>query len=179
MPGAGIRRGKGALAPHDSVRRGAATLAWFAATMLLGAFLVFSIQPIFARMTLPMLGGAPAVWNTAMVFFQCALLAGYAYAHCLSRSFGLRGQIAGHLSLLAVASLSLRHAADARRSPSDHQQPPRAACCGARNVDPGQPGKAALGVRPPRPAPGGRSAPARTDAHGSARSPAAFPGAFG
>jgi hypothetical protein len=107
MAGAGGGRREGALAVRGGVRRGAATLAWFAGTMLLGAFLVFSIQPLFARMTLPMLGGAPAVWNSAMVFFQSALLAGYAYAHCLSRSFGPRGQVAGHLSLLAVASLSL------------------------------------------------------------------------
>ncbi|HEX2478703.1 MAG TPA: fused MFS/spermidine synthase [Geminicoccaceae bacterium] len=100
-------RGDGALAVQSSAWRGEATLAWFAGTMLLGAFLVFSIQPLFARMALPLLGGAPAVWNTAMVFFQSALLAGYAYAHCLSRCLGPRGQVAGHLSLLAIASLGL------------------------------------------------------------------------
>jgi hypothetical protein len=100
-------RGDGALAVRGGARRGDATLAWFAGTMLLGAFLVFSIQPLFARMALPLLGGAPAVWNTAMVFFQSALLAGYAYAHCLSRCLGPRGQVAAHLSLLAIASLSL------------------------------------------------------------------------
>jgi hypothetical protein len=100
-------RGEGALAVQSGAWRGEATLAWFAGTMLLGAFLVFSIQPLFARMALPLLGGAPAVWNTAMVFFQSALLAGYAYAHCLSRCLGRRGQVASHLSLLAIASLSL------------------------------------------------------------------------
>ena len=102
----GVVRGDGTVAVRGA-RHGAATLARFAGTMLLGAFLVFSIQPMFARMALPLLGGAPAVWNTAMVFFQSALLAGYAYAHCLSRTFGPRGQIAGHLALLAVACLSL------------------------------------------------------------------------
>ena len=81
-PGSG--RGDGALAVQGGARRGEATLAWFAGTMLVGAFLVFSIQPLFARLALPLLGGAPAVWNTAMVFFQSALLAGYAYAHCLT-----------------------------------------------------------------------------------------------
>ncbi|HEX6112270.1 MAG TPA: fused MFS/spermidine synthase [Geminicoccaceae bacterium] len=100
-------RGDGALAVQGGAWRGEATLAWFAGTMLLGAFLVFSIQPMFARMALPLLGGAPAVWNTAIVFFQAALLAGYAYAHCLSRCLGPRGQVAAHLSLLAAASLSL------------------------------------------------------------------------
>ena len=85
-------RSDGALAVQAAAWRGEATLAWFAGTMLLGAFLVFSIQPLFARMALPLLGGAPAVWNTAMVFFQSALLAGYAYAHCLSRCLGPAGR---------------------------------------------------------------------------------------
>jgi hypothetical protein len=107
MAGPGIVEGEGTLAVQAGARQGAATLAWFAGTMLLGAFLVFATQPMFARMALPLLGGAPAVWNTAMVFFQSALLAGYAYAHCLSRRFGPRGQIASHLGLLAVACLSL------------------------------------------------------------------------
>jgi hypothetical protein len=61
MTGPGIVQGERALAVPGGVRHGAATLAWFAGTMLLGAFLVFSIQPMFARMALPLLGGAPAV----------------------------------------------------------------------------------------------------------------------
>src|SRR5271155_1553924 len=36
---------------------------------------------MIAQMILPLLGGTPAVWNTCMVFFQAALLAGYAYTH--------------------------------------------------------------------------------------------------
>lgn len=107
MAGRGIEAGEGALALSPASTRGTITLAWFAGTMLLGAFLVFSIQPLFARLALPLLGGAPAVWNTAMVFFQGALLAGYGYAHLLGRACGPRGQIAGHLSLLALASLCL------------------------------------------------------------------------
>jgi hypothetical protein len=102
-----IEAGEGTLALRAGSTHGRGTLAWFGGTMLLGAFLVFSIQPMFARMALPLLGGAPAVWNTAMVFFQSALLAGYAYVHLLSRGLGPRGQIAGHLGLLALASLSL------------------------------------------------------------------------
>ncbi|MBL8571884.1 MAG: fused MFS/spermidine synthase [Phreatobacter sp.] len=57
----------------------------FAVTIGLSAFLLFSVQPMFARLVLPLLGGAPAVWNTAMAFFQVALLAGYAYAHGATR----------------------------------------------------------------------------------------------
>ena len=45
--------------------------------VLVPAFLLFAVQPMFARLALPLLGGAPAVWNTAMAFFQLALLVGY------------------------------------------------------------------------------------------------------
>ncbi len=57
----------------------------YAATLFVSALLLFSIQPMFAKMVLPKLGGAPAVWSVAMVFFQTVLLAGYAYAHLLNR----------------------------------------------------------------------------------------------
>lgn len=62
-----------------------ATLPLFSLTIFLGAALLFLLQLVFARMVLPFLGGAPAVWNTAMVFYQAALLAGYGYAHWLGR----------------------------------------------------------------------------------------------
>ena len=62
------------------------------------AWLVFWIQPLAVRGVLPVLGGSPAVWNTAMVFFQSALLAGYALAHLLVR----RVSPAGQLAVLAV-----------------------------------------------------------------------------
>ena len=68
------------------------TLPIFAVTIFLGAFLLFSVQPMIAKMVLPLLGGSPSVWNTAMVFFQAALLAGYAYAHFGVRWLGLRRQ---------------------------------------------------------------------------------------
>lgn len=57
----------------------------YAATLFVSALLLFSIQPMFAKMVLPKLGGAPAVWSVAMVFFQTVLLAGYAYAHLVNR----------------------------------------------------------------------------------------------
>ena len=57
----------------------------FVATVLLGSFLLFLVQPMVARMTLPRLGGAPAVWNSAMLVYQALLLGGYAYAHWLGR----------------------------------------------------------------------------------------------
>ena len=82
------------------------TLPIFAATIFLGAFLLFSVQPMIAKMVLPLLGGSPSVWNTAMVFFQAALLAGYAYAHFSVRWLGLRRQSLLHLGVLALAFLA-------------------------------------------------------------------------
>jgi len=81
----------------------AAHLSWlYGAALLLAALLLFWIQPLFTRMALPYFGGAPAVWTTASMFFQFALLAGYLYAHALSRSLGLRQQALVHLALLAL-----------------------------------------------------------------------------
>ena len=74
-------------------------LPLFAITLFVSALLLFWVQPMFSRMVLPTLGGSPAVWNTAMVFFQTALLAGYLYAHLVSRWLGLRRQVALHLAL--------------------------------------------------------------------------------
>ncbi len=78
--------------------------------IFLGASLVFSVQPMFAKMVLPIVGGSAAVWNIALVFFQGALLAGYAYAHYLQK-LPLKAQLAGHLLALALAALSLPMAA--------------------------------------------------------------------
>jgi hypothetical protein len=65
--------------------RGGPALALFTATMFLSAFLLFAIQPMFAKMVLPVLGGSSSVWAVALCFFQAALLVGYTYAHLLTR----------------------------------------------------------------------------------------------
>lgn len=66
----------------------------FSAAILLGATLLFLVEPMVAKMLLPGFGGAPAVWNTCMLFFQAALLAGYGYVHATSRWLGTRLQAA-------------------------------------------------------------------------------------
>src|SRR5215211_201162 len=66
-------------------------------TIFLNAFLIFLIQPIFAKMMLPFLGGSPAVWTTCMLFFQAALLAGYVYSDVSVRLLGVRWQAALHM----------------------------------------------------------------------------------
>jgi hypothetical protein len=78
----------------------------FVATILVGSFLLFLVQPMVARMALPRLGGAPNVWNSAMLVYQALLLAGYAYAHGLSR-LPLRRQATVHLVLLVLAAVTL------------------------------------------------------------------------
>jgi hypothetical protein len=80
--------------------------ALFVAAILGGSFLLFLIQPMVARMALPRLGGAPAVWNSAMLVYQALLLVGYGYAHWLGR-FRVRIQAGVHLGILAVAALWL------------------------------------------------------------------------
>ena len=78
----------------------------FVATIFVGSFLLFLVQPMVARMALPRLGGAPAVWNSAMLVYQALLLAGYAYAHWLGRA-APRRQAAVHLAAFAIAALTL------------------------------------------------------------------------
>lgn len=78
----------------------------FVVAILTGSFLLFLVQPMVARMALPRLGGAPAVWNSAMLVYQALLLGGYAYAHALGR-VSLRAQAAIHLVLLCLAALWL------------------------------------------------------------------------
>ncbi len=87
--------------------RGAARLILYGATIFLSAFLLFLIQPIFAKLILPWFGGSSAVWITCLVFFQTALLGGYLYAHLLTRRWSARKQPWVHCTLLAVALLLL------------------------------------------------------------------------
>ena len=75
-------------------------LILFSTTLFLSAALLFLVEPMFAKMALPILGGSAAVWVTCMVFFQAGLLAGYAYAHGLTKRLSARGQAASHILLL-------------------------------------------------------------------------------
>jgi hypothetical protein len=75
--------------------------------VLAGSFLLFFVQPMYGRLLLPRLGGAPAVWATSMVFFQVCLLAGYAYAHALGQWIPARLQPAVHALVLFSALFSL------------------------------------------------------------------------
>ncbi|MCZ8098726.1 MAG: fused MFS/spermidine synthase [Burkholderiales bacterium] len=96
--------GKGAASAETGAAR---ARLLFAATLFGSALLLFAVQPMFAKMVLPVLGGTPAVWSVAMVVFQALLLAGYAYAHVLARYVPLGIAVGLHSALALVAMLAL------------------------------------------------------------------------
>ena len=95
----------------------------YASAIFLGAFLLFLVQPIIAKQILPWFGGSAAVWATCMVFFQMALLAGYAYADFTTRHLSHRKQVILHLALLAVSFLVLPIAPDVSWKPGGEDNP--------------------------------------------------------
>jgi hypothetical protein len=101
------RRPKKRGAPAGPTPSQRAILVVVSASILSAAALLFVVEPMAAKLVLPRLGGAPAVWNGCMLFFQLALLAGYLYAHLLSARFSPRGQVILHASLLVGACIVL------------------------------------------------------------------------
>src|SRR4051812_5581048 len=93
--------------PRPGAVSGRLTAAAFTVTTFVNAALLFAVEPMFSKMALPLLGGTPAVWNTCMLFFQTALLAGYAYAHVVTSRLSPKAQTALHLALLALSLVSL------------------------------------------------------------------------
>ena len=89
----------------------------------LGAFLLFFLEPLFAKMMLPLLGGSPAVWNTAMVFYQAMLLLSYAYVHGMSARVGFRWRTVLHLAIMVVAMVFLPPALSAGWAPPAEGSP--------------------------------------------------------
>lgn len=95
------------VADRSFAGRNRLVLVVYTAAIFVSALLLFSVQPLFTKMVLPRLGGSPAVWSVAMVFFQSLLLAGYAYAHYLMRLSNRMIPVAVHLALLVVALFTL------------------------------------------------------------------------
>ena len=77
----------------------------FGGTIGLSAFLLFTAEPMVARLAQPVFGGAPAVWATVLVFFQVMLLLGYAYAHVVATRLAARPAALLHVSIAAVAAV--------------------------------------------------------------------------
>ena len=91
-------------------------------TIFLSAFLLFQVQPLLGRYILPWFGGMPEVWTTCMLFFQVFLLAGYAYAHALSR-LALRWQVVIHAGLVLAAAATLSIVPEATMKPTPEDMP--------------------------------------------------------
>src|SRR5205085_5692383 len=91
----------------DTAGYGRLLLPVLTAAIFLSAALLLAVQRMFTKMVLPRLGGAPQVWSVAMVFFQAALLAGYGYAHLLTRFAPGRTSVLIHLAVMIAASLTL------------------------------------------------------------------------
>ena len=94
----------------------------YALTIFLSAFLLFLVQPIIAKQILPWFGGSSGVWTTALVFFQSALLAGYAYADATTR-LGVRRQAMLHVVLLAASLVTLPILASSAWKPHGDEEP--------------------------------------------------------
>lgn len=109
------------LAAETSHRQTSQTL--FAITVFISASLVFLVQPMVAKLVLPLLGGSSSVWNTSMAFFQIALLAGYAYAHLLQRIPSVRSQALVHCALLVVAAVALPLRVNGLAGPPSSESP--------------------------------------------------------
>src|ERR1700731_2716229 len=96
-----------AVTGQPSAGRNRLVLTVYPAAIFVSALLLFSVQPLFTKMILPRLGGSPAVWSVAMVFFQSLLLGGYAYAHFLMTFRNRVIPVVIHLILLGIAFLTL------------------------------------------------------------------------
>ncbi len=94
----------------------------YAATILVSSFLLFLVQPIIAKQILPWFGGTAAVWTTCLVFFQLALLAGYAYSD-LSNRLKPKTQTTIHIVLLLVSLASLPIVAGTGWKPAGDEDP--------------------------------------------------------
>ncbi|HLL00097.1 MAG TPA: fused MFS/spermidine synthase [Myxococcaceae bacterium] len=79
----------------------------YAVTLFTSAFLLFGVQPLVGKFALPWFGGTPAVWTACMLFFQAALLAGYAYAHAVATRLAPRSQVRLHLGLVGLTVVVL------------------------------------------------------------------------
>src|SRR6202051_631032 len=98
---------KSAAMGQPSAGRNRLGLIVYTSAIFVSALLLFSVQPLITKMVLPRLGGSPAVWSVAMVFFQSLLLGGYAYAHYLMQLRNRLIPVIVHLVLLVVSFLTL------------------------------------------------------------------------
>src|SRR5215469_8524073 len=111
-------------AQHSAVaRRSSVSVAIFSLTLFVSAALLFLMEPMFAKVTLPVLGGTTAVWTTCMLFYQAMLLAGYAYANVVTRWITSRWQILLCVGLAFAPLIILPFGLPAGSSPPIERNP--------------------------------------------------------
>jgi hypothetical protein len=121
--------GRDAVEPPDSMsaavvsRRSLLSVAIFSLTLFVSAALLFLMEPMFAKITLPVLGGTTAVWTTCMLFYQAMLLAGYAYADTVTRRITSRWQILLGIGLAFAPLMILPFRLPAGRVPPVERNP--------------------------------------------------------
>ncbi len=96
---------------------------FYALVIFISAFLIFLVQPLIAKQILPWFGGSAALWGTCLLFFQTALLAGYAYADAVNRWLTIRRQVVLHSLLLLVAALTMPIIAADHWRPTGSEEP--------------------------------------------------------
>ena len=104
-------------------RRSSMSVALFSLTLFTSAALLFLLEPMFAKMTLPVLGGTTAVWATCMLFYQAMLLAGYAFANVITRRMNCRQQALLFLALVLLPLMFLPFGFPAGRVPPGGRNP--------------------------------------------------------
>jgi len=104
-------------------RRESMSVALFSLTLFMSAALLFLLEPMFAKMTLPVLGGTTSVWATCMVFYQAMLLAGYAFVNLVTRSMNYRRQVLLFLALVLAPLCILPFSFPADRVPPIERNP--------------------------------------------------------
>ncbi len=92
----------------------------YTAAIFLSAVLIFWLEPMFPKAILPLMGGTPATWVTALMFYQAVLLLGYSYCFLLTRWAPFRVQAGIHVALLALAAIALPPALPAAPSGLAH-----------------------------------------------------------
>ena len=100
-------------------RSGRLLVTLFTATAFVGAALLFTVQPMVARLLLPSYGGSATVWSTCSLFFQVLLLVGYLYSHVTTSRLPPRRQPVVHLVVLSLPLVSLPLALPAGAAPGD------------------------------------------------------------
>lgn len=99
-----------------------------AVTVALCAALLFLVEPLTAKLLLPLFGGTAAVWTGSVLFFQVVLLVGYALVHRVLAPAGRRDgrrrssslRLAATVVLLALPAIVLPLRVPGWAAPGDH-----------------------------------------------------------